>query len=102
MDLNRIKLLFTELNNFLINYNDSSIASSKKMVGNAVDILESDESDDIKKKYIIEIYKLLYTGRGGLTEYYIWDNDYEIRMKLNEPLERIRNDLWSIMKEYVW
>ena len=60
MDLNRIKLLFTELNNFLINQNDSSIASSKKMVGNAVDILESDESDDIKKKYIIEIYKLLY------------------------------------------
>ena len=59
MDLNRIKLLFTELNNFLINQNDSSIASSKKMVGNAVDILESDESDDIKKKYIIEIYKLL-------------------------------------------
>lgn len=101
MDLNRIKLLFTELNNFLINQNDSSIASSKKMVGNAVDILESDESDDIKKKYIIEIYKLLYTGSGGLTEYYIWDNDYEIRMKLNEPLERIRNDLWSIMKEYV-
>ena len=31
MDLNRIKLLFTELNNFLINQNDSSIASSKKI-----------------------------------------------------------------------
>ena len=101
MDLNRIKLLFTELNNYQINQNDSTIESSKKIGENAVDNLENDEENNIKKKYIIEIYKLLYTGRGGLTEYYIWDNDYEIRMKLNEPLERIRNDLWSIMKEYV-
>jgi len=36
-----------------------------------------------------------------LTEYYIWDNDYDTRMKLNEPLERIRSDLWEIMKQYV-
>ena len=48
MDLNRIKLLFTELNNYLINYNDSSIASSKKMVGNAVDILENEIGDRVQ------------------------------------------------------
>lgn len=68
---------------------------------NGVLVHNSDESEDFKSEYVLESYKTLYTGRAGLTEYYIWDNDYDTRMKLNEPLERIRNDLWESMKQYV-
>ena len=31
----------------------------------------------------------------------VLESDYDTRMKLNEPLERIRNDLWEIMNQYV-
>lgn len=100
MNFDIIKSLFLELRKCLELQNDNSIINIKKAVDNTIAVLESDETDDFKADYVVEVYKSLYTGRAGLTEYYIWDNDYEKRMKLNEPLERIRNDLWEIMKQY--
>ena len=101
MNFYALKKLFTELRDYLELQNDNSILNIRKLVINIVAVLESDESDSFKSLYVLDAYKSLYTGRAGLTEYYIWDNDYDKRMKLNEPLERIRNDLWEIMKPYV-
>lgn len=101
MNLEALKKLFTELRDYLELHHDNSIINMLKLVKNTVNVLESDESEDFKSEYVLESYKTLYTGRAGLTEYYIWDNDYDTRMKLNEPLERIRSDLWEIMKQYV-
>ncbi len=101
MDLDALKKLFTELRDYLELTQDNSILKIYKIVTNTVDVLESDSSASFKSNYVLDAYKSLYTGRTGLTEYYIWDNDYKTRMKLNEPLERIRNDLWEIMKKYV-
>lgn len=101
MELSTLKKLFTELRDNLESQRDSSVFNCYKLVKNTVAVLESDESDDFKREYAIDAYKSLYTGRAGLTEYYIWDNDYEKRMKLNEPYERIRNEFWKIMKPYV-
>lgn len=101
MDLEALKKLFTELRDYLELQNDNSILNIRKLVSNTVAVLESNESDSVKSEYVLDAYRTLYTGRAGLTEYYIWDNDYDNRMKLNEPLERIRDDLWEIMKQYV-
>ena len=101
MDLEALKKLFTELRDYLELQNDNSILNIRKLVNNTVAVLESNESDSVKSEYVLDAYRTLYTGRAGLTEYYIWDNDYDNRMKLNEPLERIRDDLWEIMKQYV-
>lgn len=101
MDLEALKKLFTELRDYLELQNDNSILNIRKLVNNTVAVLESNESDSVKSEYVLDAYRTLYTGRAGLTEYYIWDNDYDNRIKLNEPLERIRDDLWEIMKQYV-
>lgn len=101
MNLEVLKKLFTELRDYLELQNDNSILNIRKLVKNTVAVLESDEVDSVKSEYVLDAYKSLYKGRADLTEYYIWDNDYDKRMKLNEPLERIRNDLWDIMKQYV-
>lgn len=101
MNLEALKKLFTELGDCLELQNDNSILNIRKLVKNTVEVLDSDESESFKSEYVLDAYKSLYTGRAGLTEYYIWDNDYDKRMKLNEPLERIRDDLWEIMKRYV-
>ena len=101
MNFDALKKLFTELRDYLELQNDNSIVNIRKLVNNTVVVLESDKSESFKSEYVLDAYKSLYTGRGGLTEYYIWDNDYDKRMRLNEPLERIRDDLWEIMKQYV-
>lgn len=101
MNFDALKKLFTELRDYLELQNDNSIVNIRKLVNNTVVVLESDKSESFKSEYVLDAYKSLYTGRAGLTEYYIWDNDYDKRMRLNEPLERIRDDLWEIMKQYV-
>lgn len=101
MNFDALKKLFTELRDYLELQNDNSIVNIRKLVNNTVVVLESDKSESFKSEYVLDAYKSLYTGRTGLTEYYIWDNDYDKRMRLNEPLERIRDDLWEIMKQYV-
>ena len=101
MNLDALKKLFIELRDYLELHHDNSIINMFKLVKDTVNVLESDETEDFKSAYVLDSYKTLYTGRAGLTEYYIWDNDYDTRMKLNESLERIRSDLWEIMKQYV-
>ena len=101
MNFDALKKLFTELRDYLELQNDNSIVNIRKLVNNTVVVLESDKSESFKSEYVLDAYKSLYTGRAGLTEYYIWDNDYDKRMRLNEPLERIRDDLLEIMKQYV-
>ena len=101
MNFDALKKLFTEFRDYLELQNDNSIVNIRKLVNNTVVVLESDKSESFKWEYVLDAYKSLYTGRAGLTEYYIWDNDYDKRMRLNEPLERIRDDLWEIMKQYV-
>ena len=101
MNLEKAKKLFSELEEYLNEYVDYSICSSYKIVKSTVAVLISDEKEDVKKQFLIQSYKSLYTGRGGLTEFCIWDNDFETRKKLNEPLTRIRKELWVILKGYV-
>lgn len=101
MNFDALKKLFTELRDYLELQNDNSIVNIRKLVNNTVMVLESDKSESFKSEYVLDVYKSLCTGRAGLTEYYIWDNDYDKRIRLNEPLERIRDNLWEIMKQYV-
>jgi len=101
MNLETLQKLFTELRDFLEYYHDNSISYSRRIVRNVVVMLESDKIESVKMEYVIEAYKSLYPVRGGLTEYYIWDNDYAKRKQLNEPLDRITDEIWKIMKPYV-
>jgi len=101
MNLETLQKLFTELRDYLELYKDNSISNYRRIVRNVVVMLESDEVDSVKMEYVIKSYKSLYTRGPCLSEYCIWDNDYAKRMTLNEPLDRIRTELWKIMKPYV-
>ena len=79
MNFDALKKLFTELRDYLELKNDNSIVNIRKLVNNTVVVLESDKSESFKSEYVLDAYKSLYTGRAGLTEYYIWDNDWTIR-----------------------
>ena len=88
------KKLFKQLRDYLELHHDNSIINMLKLVKNTVNVLESGESEVFKSEYVLELYKSLCTGRVDLTEYYIWDNDYNTRMKLNEAFWK--NKKWFV------
>lgn len=101
MDLKKIKELFIELESFLKDYGNNDILPSYKIVQATINFILSDESDDIKKQVVIGNYKKLFPGKGALSEFYIWDNNFETRKKLNEPFQNIHNELWKLLKDYI-
>lgn len=99
-ELLEIKKLLNELKKILDLYGDGSISIQYKIVNSIINIIDSDLDLTEKSRLVINNYRNLYPARGGLTEYYIKSDNYEERIKLNEPLERIGDLLWEIFKNY--
>lgn len=99
MNITTVLSLLKELENHLKLHGNDSIVFQLKTIQSAIEVLESDCSLEEKESCIVESYKLLYPTRGGLSEFYIWDKDFERRKELNEPLERISDSLWKIVKD---
>lgn len=47
---------------------------------------------------IRSLHKKIYPPRGGLSDFFIWREDFNERVKANEPLEKIGNELWMILQ----
>lgn len=100
-DIILMKQLFKDLEEFLKKYGDNSIRNQfliLRKVNNNIDIANNDL--EIIQIEIAEGYRMLFSNRGGLSEFYIWDNDYQIRIKKNAPFDTIKEKMWSIMKKY--
>ena len=65
-----------------------------------VNCIDSDENDDEKMQYLIESYNRLFVSRGGLSDFVIYDENYEVRNQLNERYNDEVKKVWAIMKEY--
>lgn len=100
MDLEKVRTLYCELLEFLIPHVTNEIRGCIPLISDTIDILDSQESEEDKTLFVLRSYSALFRTRGGLSEFYIWDNDFEKRLALNEPFEKIRENLWSIMKPY--
>ncbi len=101
MNLERILELFENLEVFLRKYGDNSILYSYRIVQRTIDFLKSKENRDDKEEYVMCSYKALFPGRGALSEFYVWDSDFETRKALNESLECIHKEIWEILKDYI-
>ncbi len=99
MNIMNVLELLKELEAHLKKYGNDSIVFQYKTIESAISFLEADNTDEEKEDCIILSYKLLYPVRGGLSEFYIWNNNFELRRELNAPLERIHNELWEIVKD---
>lgn len=97
MEIKKAEMLFTELRDYLAKLGDRDLYIQMKNASDAVNYLGQADTDAEKKEIIKTFYRYLYPARGGLTDVVIWDNDFETRVALNEPLERIRKELWEIV-----
>ena len=100
MEIEEIINLFEELKEYLSKYVDDSIDVSYKYLCNMIEVIKVNDSENIEDE-ILRTYKSLYPGIGGLSDFYIWDDNYEKRCLLNEPLERIHKKLWDLLKSYL-
>lgn len=99
-DISELKQLFEELFLIVDKYGDNTINNQKKIINRIIDKIDSIDINNFEEEFISihRDYKNLYPARGGLSEFYIWNDDFNERQKLNEPLSKIRERLWEILK----
>ena len=101
MNLEKVLELYENLEEFLQKYGDNSVLQSYKFVKRTVGILREKGNREKKEKQAIYCYKVLFQDRGGLSEFYVWDNNFEIRKSINDTFEEIHKELWMILKEHI-
>lgn len=101
--IDKLQGLFTELGIILVANRREDIDYHISEVKYIVKILnECKKNNYIDSDNVIEEIKLinnnLYPARGGLSDFFIWKADFDERIKANEPLNRIGNEIWKILK----
>ena len=85
--INLIKL-FKEMYDIIVSNPKNDINYAKKTIKNIVQYLEMELANDTLgyEELVSKVagqYKSMFPPRGGLSEFYIWDNSYEVRYRAN-------------------
>ena len=96
-----MKELFNGLQELINIYGGKEYKIQQRIIKDIIGCIDSDLTIVEKEVYIIRSYKSLYPKEGGLSDFFIYHDNYEERLKLNKPLDEIRNCIWKIMKEYI-
>lgn len=86
--------LFKELKNLLTNEETSEIDYIMDGINTCISLLENVTGDTIPKE-IITIHKSFYPPHGGLSDFFIWRDDFDERETQNRELEKIKKELWD-------
>lgn len=96
--------LLKDMYGIIASNSDNDVSYGKKNIIRMVDYLEGELANDIigYKELInavIEPYKSMFPPKGGLSEFHIWDNDYEVRYKANHEYEQIKAQIEAILSK---
>lgn len=72
-----------------------------KQLSKMLECIDSDLDNIEKTEYLVYCYQILFPAKGGLTEFYIHDDDFETRKKLNAPLDEAVAKMKEIIKPYL-
>lgn len=100
-ELYELKEIFLQLGKLVQKYGGKYYSIQIKVISNIIECIDSEATEKEKTEYILERYKILYPSKGGLSDLYIHDDDFHTRLKLNEPLDELKEKLWMIMKQYI-
>lgn len=97
-----IKDLFTELLSLLETEGGAEVDYAKKELRRNILMIEDVVSNSIidwDKIFgeVKESYHSMYPPHGGLTDFFLWRDDFEERVKANQPLDNVKNELKKIM-----
>ncbi|MGE7875695.1 hypothetical protein [Bacillus paramycoides] len=101
--IDKLEKLFSELSVILEGNKKGDIDYQISEVRYVINILNECQNnnyidfDDVINEIKL-IYSNLYPPRGGLSDFFIWKADFNERVKANEPLGRIGDELWEMLK----
>ena len=101
-ELSRLRDICIQLGKIVQKYDEKRYyAIQIKALYDIVKCVDSDIDEKEKTEYVLNRYKILYPSHGGLSEFYIQDENFATRLKLNEPVDTLKDDLWKIIKPYI-
>lgn len=78
--------LVTELHSLLLAHGERNWVRGVSNVGALL------EANDLASA--ASAYKGMVGGNGSFSDFYIHSDDFDVRRRLNEPLDRLRNQIW--------
>lgn len=100
-ELYELRDIFLQLGKLVQKYGEKYYTIQIKVIFNIIKCIDSEKNEEEKTEYILSNYKILYPSKGGLSDFYIHDDDFQTRLKLNEPLDVLKDKLWMIVKQYI-
>lgn len=97
----QLRTSYIEIGKLVQKYGYGQYNGVLKILMGQVNCIDSDENDDEKMQYLIESYNRLFISRGGLSDFIIYDENFEVRKQLNEKFNEEVKRVWLIMKEYI-
>ena len=95
--MDELRQLIEQLLDILRKYGKPYMNPERRQLICALSIIDSDLDEAGKMQLLKQIYKGLFFPRSFLSEFYIWDDNFEKRLELNTALENIKKRLWKIM-----
>ncbi len=101
-DLTRVIGLFRKLLIILETEGGREVNYAKKELQRNVLMIEevlSNRTVDFDKVFdeVKASYHSMYPPHGGLTDFFVWRDDFEERVKANQPLDNVKNELKEIL-----
>ncbi|TKI52881.1 hypothetical protein FC756_26790 [Lysinibacillus mangiferihumi] len=107
IDIEQLRILFQELKRILEKENDNEtlyIINQLKLGLLLIDecLNGTYENEDLKQLFskLEEIFLKINQPRVGLSDYFIWRDSYEERLKVNNVLDKIKKNLTLIFRKY--
>ena len=100
-DILKMRVSYIEIGKLVQKYGYGQYNGILRILMGQVNCIDSDEKDDDKMQYLLESYNRLFTDKGGLSDFVIYDADIKLRTQLNEKYNNEVNNLWTILKEYM-
>lgn len=100
-DYLQLRISYIEIENMVHKYGHGQYNGILRILMGQVNCIDSDESDEVKMKYLIESYRRLFISKGGLSDFVIYDVDVQVRNQLNEKYNDEVKKIWRIMNDHI-
>lgn len=95
----QLRKAYIEIGKLVQKYGYGQYNGILNMLMGQIECIDSDEKQDEKWEYLINGYKNIFMGRGGISDFIIYDKDKELTNKLNEKFNDEVRKVWEIVKK---
>jgi hypothetical protein len=96
---NDLLRLFIELKQVMIRENENNWIRGVNLIIEALSPPEygGKGSADEAVRYVENTYRNMVSGNGSFSDFFIWRDDFDDRVKANKELDRIKADIWTLI-----